>query len=81
MCCPSLIRGLKFLSSSKIATNVNADEAAVLGAALYGASLSRQFKTKPLKIVDIGSWDVTIGYPAESGTFPGFSDSQILTSY
>ena len=35
---------------SKIAQNVNADEAAVLGAALHGAGLSRQFKTKDIRI-------------------------------
>ncbi|KIM26563.1 hypothetical protein M408DRAFT_330520 [Serendipita vermifera MAFF 305830] len=36
----------------KIAHNVNADEAAVLGAAFYGASLSSRFKTKEIKIQD-----------------------------
>ena len=30
--------------------NVNSDEAAVLGAALHGATLSRQFRTKNIKL-------------------------------
>jgi len=62
----------------KIATNVNADEAAVLGkglnlvaylitdylsgAALHGASLSRQFKTKPIKVTDIHVHDIQVSY-------------------
>ena len=46
----------------KLAYNVNADESAVLGAALYGASLSRQFKTKNIKISDINVHDVQATY-------------------
>lgn len=52
--------------SDKIATNVNADEAAVLGTAFYGASLSRQFKTKPIKVQDAVGRDVYLTYTAES---------------
>jgi hypoxia up-regulated 1 len=44
--------------------NVNADEAAVLGPALYGACFSRQFKTKPIKVVNI----VQISYFAAPST-------------
>jgi hypoxia up-regulated 1 len=51
--------------SDKVAVNVNADEAAVLGAALHGASLSRQFKTKDIKVSDITTYDVQISYQAE----------------
>lgn len=40
------------VGAERIAQNVNADEGAVLGAAFHGAALSRQFKTKPLKIAD-----------------------------
>ena len=36
--------------SDKIAQNVNTDEAAVLGAAYYGAGLSRQFKMKSIEV-------------------------------
>lgn len=48
----------------KLAYNVNADEAAVLGAALHGASLSRQFKTKNIKVNDLGVYDVQASYAA-----------------
>jgi hypoxia up-regulated 1 len=53
-------------SSSKAAFNVNADEAAVLGAAFYGASLSRQFRTKEIKVEDLFAHDVQVSYAAES---------------
>ena len=71
--------------SDKIALNVNADEAAVLGkyphsssleltkkifsgAALHGASLSRQFKTKNIKVTDISIYDVQASYAATAST-------------
>jgi hypoxia up-regulated 1 len=52
----------------KIAHNVNADEAAVLGAAFYGASLSSRFKTKELKVQDKLSApsDINLAYIAET---------------
>ncbi|KAF5391958.1 hypothetical protein D9757_003269 [Collybiopsis confluens] len=50
------------VGEDKIALNVNTDEAAVLGAALYGAGLSRQFKTKDIKLSDILSHDVQASY-------------------
>jgi hypoxia up-regulated 1 len=52
--------------SSKAAFNVNADEAALLGAAFYGASLSHQFRTKEIKVVDVLVHDVQVSYAAES---------------
>ncbi|KAK7039209.1 lumenal Hsp70 protein [Paramarasmius palmivorus] len=54
------------VGEEKIAMNVNADEAAVLGAALHGASLSRQFKTKNIQISDISIHDVQASYFASS---------------
>jgi molecular chaperone DnaK (HSP70) len=51
--------------SNKVATNVNADEAAVLGAALHGASLSRQFKTKDMKVTDVCPYEIQVSYPSE----------------
>ncbi|KAI0659567.1 actin-like ATPase domain-containing protein [Cubamyces menziesii] len=54
------------VGASKIAQNVNADEAAVLGAALHGAGLSRQFKTKDIRISDIGPYDIQVAYQAEA---------------
>ncbi|KAH9943772.1 Hsp70 protein-domain-containing protein [Amylocystis lapponica] len=56
------------VGEKKIALNVNADEAAVLGAALHGASLSRQFKTKDIKLSDIGVHNIQVSYPAEAKT-------------
>lgn len=45
--------------------NVNSDEAVVLGAALHGATLSRQFRTKNIKLSDISPYDVQVSYLAE----------------
>ncbi|KAI6112082.1 heat shock protein 70 family [Pisolithus croceorrhizus] len=50
------------VGEDRIAQNVNADESAVLGAALYGASLSRQFKTKDIRITDIFPHEVQASY-------------------
>ncbi|TFK36492.1 Hsp70 protein-domain-containing protein [Crucibulum laeve] len=56
------------VGDDKIALNVNADEAAVLGAALHGASLSRQFKTKNIKVTDIIAHDIQASYFAAATT-------------
>lgn len=56
------------MSSDKISFNVNADEAAVLGAALHGAGLSRQFKTKNIKVQDTIVYDVQATYFAAGTT-------------
>lgn len=64
---------LTFHCRDKIATNVNTDEAAVLGAALHGASLSRQFKTKNIKVSDIAAHDIQVSYfaaPTSPNTRP-----------
>ena len=45
---------------------MNADEAAVLGAALHGASLSKQFKTKDIRVVDMNPYDIQVSYTAEN---------------
>ena len=55
----------------KVAVNVNADEAAVLGAGLYAASLSRQFKTKDIKVSDVYMYDIQASYttvPKDGGS-------------
>ena len=54
------------VGEAKIAHNVNTDESAVLGAALYGAGLSRQFKTKDIRVSDIGPYDIQVSYQAEA---------------
>ncbi|KAG6864109.1 hypothetical protein C0991_012444 [Blastosporella zonata] len=56
------------VGADKIALNVNADESPVLGAAFYGASLSRQFKTKNIKVSDISLHDVEVSYFAAPTT-------------
>ncbi|KAF7307842.1 hypothetical protein MKEN_01144500 [Mycena kentingensis (nom. inval.)] len=56
------------VGESKIALNINTDEAAVLGAALHGAGLSRQFKTKNIKVTDISAFDVQVSYLATAST-------------
>ncbi|KAH8112056.1 actin-like ATPase domain-containing protein [Phellopilus nigrolimitatus] len=53
------------VGEGKIATSVNADEAAVLGAALYGASISRQFRTKDIRVSDIVPYDIQVSYQSE----------------
>lgn len=58
----------KVVPQDKLSFNVNADEAAVLGAALHGASISRQFKTKNIKITDILVHDVQATYAAAATT-------------
>ncbi|CCA66452.1 related to glucose regulated stress protein, HSP70-like [Serendipita indica DSM 11827] len=68
---PMVQSAIKFtFGENKIAHNVNADEAAVLGAAFYGASLSKQFKTKDIRVEDraLNYLDVMVSYVAESKT-------------
>lgn len=54
------------VGEDRIALNVNADESAVLGAALYGASLSRQFKTKDIRVTDVLIHDIQASYFASN---------------
>lgn len=44
----------------KIAQSVNGDEAAVLGAAFYGASLSKQFKMKSIEIDEHSVYEISL---------------------
>ncbi|KAF9643357.1 actin-like ATPase domain-containing protein [Thelephora ganbajun] len=56
---PMIQRAVKnIVGESKVGFDVNADEAAVLGAGLYGASLSPQFKTKDIEVSDICMYDI-----------------------
>ncbi|KZT50948.1 actin-like ATPase domain-containing protein [Calocera cornea HHB12733] len=56
------------VGKEKIAQNVNADEAVVLGAALYGASLSPLFRTKDIKVQDLVPYPVQLSYAAGTRT-------------
>ncbi|RXW20133.1 hypothetical protein EST38_g5719 [Candolleomyces aberdarensis] len=58
----------QIVPADKISFNVNADESAVLGAALHGAGLSRQFKTKNIQVQDTIAYDVQATYFAAGTT-------------
>ncbi|KIY48518.1 HSP70-domain-containing protein [Fistulina hepatica ATCC 64428] len=55
------------VGEDKIAKHVNADEAIVLGAALHGAALSRQFRTKNIKVHDITAHEIRATYYGTGG--------------
>ncbi|KAH9921141.1 Hsp70 protein-domain-containing protein [Fomitopsis serialis] len=67
------------VGENKIALNVNADEAAVLGAALHGASLSKQFKTKDIRVTDMNPYDIQTSYTAENKKVPNGKPRTINT--
>ena len=50
---------------SKLAFNLNADEAAVMGAVLQGASLSAQFKTKEIRVDERALAGLVLDYEEE----------------
>ncbi|TIC74054.1 actin-like ATPase domain-containing protein [Wallemia mellicola] len=46
------------VGDEKISTSVNADESAVLGAAFYGATFSKSFRTKPFVVNDASDFSM-----------------------
>ena len=52
-------------SSKKLRTNVNADEAAVFGAAFKGAALSPSFRVKDIRAYDAASYPVTLKWNSD----------------
>ena len=52
--------------ADKLVKTVNADEAAVLGAAFRGAGLSGQYKVKQLDIQDASPYDVDVVFPSST---------------
>ena len=60
------------VGENKVAPNANPDEAAVLGAAFYAASLNPQFKTKDIKVSDVYMYDIQASYTTapKDGGFP-----------
>ncbi|CEN62434.1 Putative Hsp70 family chaperone Lhs1/Orp150 [Aspergillus calidoustus] len=52
--------------SDKLRTNVNADEAAVFGAAFKGAGLSPSFRVKDIRASDASGYPVVLKWPSES---------------
>ncbi|RCH82779.1 Hypoxia up-regulated protein 1, partial [Rhizopus stolonifer] len=58
---------IDLVGAQKIAKNVNGDEAAVLGAAFRGASLSNQFRlSKQISIKDVTLFPVEVSYKPEN---------------
>ena len=57
----SAVRSVLGDAEDRIAQNVNTDEAAVLGAAFYGAGLSRQFKMKNIEVVEAAVEEFRMG--------------------
>ncbi|KAE8555010.1 hypothetical protein EYB25_003557 [Talaromyces marneffei] len=55
----------KQCGSGKLRTNVNADEAAVFGAAFKGAALSPSFRVKDIRAVDFASYAVSIKWTSD----------------
>ncbi|POY73017.1 hypothetical protein BMF94_3855 [Rhodotorula taiwanensis] len=66
------------VGEDKIAKNVNADEAAVLGAALYGAGITRGFRTKDIRVQDLTPFGIDIAYEAEKSS-PD-ADTRVITT-
>ncbi|BGP35161.1 lumenal Hsp70 protein [Rhodotorula toruloides] len=66
------------VGEDKIAKNVNADEAAVLGAALYGAGITRGFRTKDMRLRDVVPFGIDVAYEAERKEG---ADSRIITTH
>ncbi|GJN93779.1 hypothetical protein Rhopal_006837-T1 [Rhodotorula paludigena] len=67
------------VGEDKIAKNVNADEAAVLGAALYGAGVTRGFRTKDIRVQDLTPFGIDVAYEAEKGSSD--ADPRIITTH
>ncbi|KAJ3019349.1 lumenal Hsp70 protein [Thoreauomyces humboldtii] len=56
---------IDLVGEGKIAKNVNADEAAVMGAGFRSAGLSTQFRVREIKIKDLNAHPAVIAYDAE----------------
>ncbi|KAE8323436.1 Hsp70 protein-domain-containing protein [Aspergillus sergii] len=53
-------------ATNKLRTSVNADEAAVFGAAFKGAALSPSFRVKDIRAYDVSGYPVLLKWPSES---------------
>ena len=63
--------------SQKLKTNVNADEAAVMGAAFKAAGLSRSFRVKEIRALDSAAYAATIILSSEGRMQPIFTPSSL----
>ncbi|GAA5878109.1 hypothetical protein JCM16303_002848 [Sporobolomyces ruberrimus] len=68
-----------FVGEDKIAKNVNADEAAVLGAGLYGAGVTRGFRTKDIRVQDMSTYAIDVAYQAENSK--DSSEPRVITTH
>ncbi|KAK9240320.1 Hsp70 protein-domain-containing protein [Lipomyces kononenkoae] len=57
--------------ATKVSRSVNADEAAVMGATFRGVSVSKQFKTKEISVLDPSIWEYDVVVSGSDGTFTG----------
>ncbi|KAJ6263560.1 Heat shock protein [Drechslerella dactyloides] len=63
---PFVQKVLADLVGEKISKNVNGDEAAVMGATFRGASLSKLFRVKDIRVQDVSSYTVGMRYTSEA---------------
>ncbi|KAG8908730.1 lumenal Hsp70 protein [Tulasnella sp. 408] len=59
---PMVQSAVKALVGDKVALGVNADEAAALGAAFYGATTKTSWRTRPMKFLDVNAYDMQMKY-------------------
>ncbi|KAF3929484.1 hypothetical protein ABW19_dt0200254 [Dactylella cylindrospora] len=63
---PFVQKVLYDLVGDKVSKNVNSDEAAVMGATFRGASLSKLFRVKDIRVQDVTSYDIGMRYTSEA---------------
>ncbi|KAK6524866.1 lumenal Hsp70 protein [Arthrobotrys megalospora] len=63
---PFVQKILAELVGDKLSKNVNGDEAAVMGATFRGASLSKLFRVKDIRVQDVTSYTVGMRYNSEA---------------
>ncbi|RVD87413.1 uncharacterized protein DFL_001649 [Arthrobotrys flagrans] len=63
---PFVQKILTELVGDKLSKNVNGDEAAVMGATFRGASLSKLFRVKDIRVTDVSSYTVGMRYTSEA---------------
>ncbi|KAG8986711.1 lumenal Hsp70 protein, partial [Tulasnella sp. 427] len=62
---PMVQAAVKAVVGDKVALGINADEAAALGAAFYGATTKTAWRTKPMRFVDVNAYDMQMKYVTE----------------
>lgn len=57
---------IDLVGDKKISKNVNADEAAVMGATFRAASMSKSFRVKEIRVVDTNTYSIGLRYKTET---------------